>query len=367
MSTPGKTTARQPGSRQRHPQWQGYIDAKLGLRNYWYPAVLSEELADEQFRGVQMLGERVLLGRAGGRVYAVADRCLHKGARFSGRPDCHKSGTITCHYHGFTYDLASGSLVDILTSPDEPIIGKVGLRTFPVQEAQGVIFVFIGDVAPTPLEHDVPPGFLREQSAVAGIRREVKSNWRVAAENGDDPSHLYTHRNSPYVIQEGINIPVRTAGRDWKDRVKVVMDRQPYGITDQFERTVNVIKDGEHRRGPSISLWMPGSLTVTPWPKPGMTNYEWYVPIDEERHMYFQLLARDVDTPEERRAWQAEVREKWATTLFEGFNNDDIFVRENVQPFYADDNAYHEELLIRADAVTLQWRSLVSNHNRGIG
>ena len=121
-----------------HPTWQPYIDARWGLPNYWYPAVFSDELADGQFMGVQLLGERILLARANGKAYAVADQCAHKGARFSGRPDCHKPGTITCFYHGFTYDLASGKLVDILTSPEEPLIGKIGIRTFPVEEAQGL-------------------------------------------------------------------------------------------------------------------------------------------------------------------------------------------------------------------------------------
>jgi carbazole 1,9a-dioxygenase terminal dioxygenase component len=185
-----------------HPAWQPYIAACWGLRNCWYPAVFSKELADAGFLCVQLLGEPILLARAAGRIYAVADRCLHKGARFSGRPDCHAPGTVTCFYHGFTCDLATGKLADILTSPEEPIIGKIGLRTYPVQEAQGLVFVFVGDREPGTLENDVPPGLLRKNLATAGIRREVKSNWRVACENDDDPSHLYTHLNSPYLVGE---------------------------------------------------------------------------------------------------------------------------------------------------------------------
>jgi carbazole 1,9a-dioxygenase terminal dioxygenase component len=352
--------------RDPHPNWQPYIDARWGLPNYWYPAVFSDELADDQFMGVQLLGERILLARAEGKAYAVADRCAHKGARFSGRPDCHKPGTITCFYHGFTYDLASGKLIDILTSPTEPLIGKIGIRTYGVQEAQGLVFVFMGDAEPTSLENDVPPGFLRENLATAGIRREVKSNWRVACENGDDPAHLYTHLNSPYLVGEGLNIPVRAAGRDWSERVRVITDRQPYGITDQFERNVEIAEGGKRESGPSISLWMPGCLTVTPWPKAGMTNFEWYVPIDDARHVYFQILARENDGPRARERLKAEVKAKWEHALLRGFNDDDILVRENVQDFYADDSGFFEEHLIRSDAVTTRWRVLVSTHNRGL-
>lgn len=351
---------------RKHPKWQPYIDARSGLPNYWYPAAFCDEIAEGAFLGVRILGEAILLGRAGGSVYGVADRCLHKGARFSGRPDCHASGTVTCFYHGFTYDLATGRLRDILTSPEEPLIGKVALRTFPVEEAQGLIFVFVGDRAPGPLENDVPPGFLRPNLATAGIRREVRSNWRVACENGDDPAHLYTHLNSPYLIGEGINVPVRTAGKDWRDRVRVLTDREPYGITDHFDRDVHLVEGRTRAGGPSISLWMPGSLTVTPWPRPGMTNYEWYVPIDDRRHSYVQVLAREVDGPEGRAQLTAEVKAKWADALLRGFNDDDIMVRENVQEFYADERAYSEEHLIRADVVTIEWRTLVSAHHRGL-
>jgi carbazole 1,9a-dioxygenase terminal dioxygenase component len=98
-----------------------------------------------------------------------------------------------------------------------------------------------------------------------------------------------------------------------------------------------------------------------------MTDYEWYVPIDDRRHNYFQVLAREVDGPDGRERLCNEVKAKWATTLLHGFNDDDdVFVRENVQDFYDDELAYSQEHLIRADVVTIEWRALVSKYNRGI-
>ena len=67
---------------KKHPAWQPYIDAKLGLANFWYPAVYGEELAEGGFGGVQMLGERMLLAPSEGRVYAVADQCAIKAPDF---------------------------------------------------------------------------------------------------------------------------------------------------------------------------------------------------------------------------------------------------------------------------------------------
>src|ERR671919_469998 len=67
---------------------------------------------------------------------------------------CVFTGMITCAYHGWTYDLASGDLVAALTDgPDSPICGKasVRVRTYPVEERAGLIWVWPGDEPPPPV------------------------------------------------------------------------------------------------------------------------------------------------------------------------------------------------------------------------
>jgi carbazole 1,9a-dioxygenase terminal dioxygenase component len=177
--------------------WASYVEARLGFRNYWYPALYRHELDDGQAKGVRLLGENVLLRRVGDRVAAVQDRCLHRGVRFSRKPECYTADTITCWYHGFTYSLLDGKLVDILTEPGSKMIGKIGIRTYPVAEAKGIVFVFIGDAEPPELRADVPPGFLDDGLAVHGLRDEVQSNWRIGAENGFDTTGSQEHLFKP--------------------------------------------------------------------------------------------------------------------------------------------------------------------------
>lgn len=148
--------------------WAPYVQAKLGFRNYWYPALSSDELSGDEARGVRLLGEDILLRRVNGRVAAVADRCLHHGVRFSRKPECFTPDTITCWYHGFTYSFLDGMLVEILTEPGSKLCGKIRLKTYPAIEAKGIMFVYVGDGAP----HD-----LADDLAVEGIRDEVKANW----------------------------------------------------------------------------------------------------------------------------------------------------------------------------------------------
>jgi len=130
--------------------YPNYVEAKPGFRNHWYPTLFSHELAEGEFKSHDILADRILLNRIEGKVYAVRDRCSHRSVPFSKKPECYKKGTITCWYHAFTYDVTDGKLVDIITNPRSNLIGQVYLQTFPVQEAKGIIFVFLGDIKPPP-------------------------------------------------------------------------------------------------------------------------------------------------------------------------------------------------------------------------
>ena len=71
---------------QRTRPWQCYLEAELGLRNYWYPVLFSHELPEGEVRAATILGERLFFKRINGQVYGVEDRCLHRGVPFSVRP-----------------------------------------------------------------------------------------------------------------------------------------------------------------------------------------------------------------------------------------------------------------------------------------
>ena len=84
-----------------------------------------------------------------------------------------------------------------------PIVGKKALRSYPVEETKGLVFVFLGDAdyEPHPLSQDVPPTFLDEDMAVHGAAYMVQSNWRLGCENGIDDLHIYLHRQSPLITK----------------------------------------------------------------------------------------------------------------------------------------------------------------------
>jgi carbazole 1,9a-dioxygenase terminal dioxygenase component len=356
-----------------------YIEAKLGFRNHWYPTLFSHELAEGEFMAHRLLSDRILLARVDGRVYAVRDRCLHRGVPFSRKIECYKKGTVTCWYHGFTYLLESGELCDIITSPRSNMIGRAKIAAWPVQEAQGLIFVFMGDGEPPDLADDVPPGFLADNLAVYGQRQEVGSNWRIGVENGFDSTHVFIHKESVLVEGNDLMLPLGFVPTS-KDTFEVVDGPQgPKGVLDHLAEHCEPVFDGKvqgdtvlhghmgaTRVAYNISIWLPGVLRVMPWPHPGITQYEWYVPIDERRHYYIQTLGKEVSNDTERQAFAEEFANKWLGLALKGFNDDDVWAREAQQEFYENDEAWLVERLFEPDRNISRWRLLASRRNRGI-
>ena len=360
-------------------QYRGYIEAKLGFRNHWYPTLFSDELAEGEFKAHHLLGDRLLLARVDGKVHAVRDRCLHRGVPFSRKIECYKKGTVTCWYHGFTYRLETGELCDIIANPKSNMIGRLRIDTFPVIEAKGLIFVFAGDIEPPSLADDVPPWFLDDNVYVRGRRTEVQANWRVGCENGFDSTHIYIHKDSVLLEGNDLLLPLGSVPTS-KEAFEVVDEPTgPVGVYDKlFEHCEPVFEgkvDGEtvlhgHMGATqvayNISLWLPCVLRVTPWPGPTMTQFEWYVPIDEARHFYIQTIGKTVESDQDKADFDREFDEKWNDLALKGFNNDDIWAREAQQDYYRHDEAWLGEHLYEADRNITSWRSLASRRNRGI-
>jgi len=113
------------------------------LRNCWYVAAWSHEVADEGFLARTIIGLPVVLWRDSAReVVGFVDRCCHRGAPLSkGRRegDC-----IRCMYHGLLFD-RSGKCIDVPSQDTVPANAHV--RAFPVVERDRWIWIWMGDPA----------------------------------------------------------------------------------------------------------------------------------------------------------------------------------------------------------------------------
>lgn len=268
-----------------------YEAAEVGLANYWYPVLPSRKLRSKPMV-VQVLGEKIVLIRDQGRVYALADRCAHRGTPLSlGRRDF--PGTITCCYHGWCYSLATGQLVAALTEgPHSPIVGKVSVLTYPVEEHIGLVWIYVGAGDPPPIEEDIPEELL-DANMVICVRISVnEGNWRYAVENHFDDSHAYyLHRTALY------SLFWRMAA--WRAGSRVVpagkwLERQYEGL--EYEGDYPGL--GRWPRRPfwpqkaariKVSVRLPSTGRVA---FQEFTGYKFFTPVDKNRFVFVQLLAK---------------------------------------------------------------------------
>ena len=169
-----------------------------GLMEYWYPGILEKSIKSRRPVAINLLGQKVAFFRDGeGSVAALADPCPHRGASLS-RGRCHFKGTLTCPYHGWTFDGQGECLAVLGEGTDSPMPGQSSARAraFPTRTLKGVVFIWMGEGAPAPIEEDVPPEFFRRDALVMNSVTTWKCNWRPAMENYLDAHVFYLHRNS---------------------------------------------------------------------------------------------------------------------------------------------------------------------------
>ncbi len=110
------------------------------VRNAWYVAAWSTEVTREPARRVICEIPVVLYRTLDGRAVALEDRCAHRGYPLS--PGRLVGDSIECGYHGFTFDCA-GACVRV--PAQELIPRKARVRSFPVVERDGWIWIWTGD------------------------------------------------------------------------------------------------------------------------------------------------------------------------------------------------------------------------------
>ncbi len=115
--------ARQPAAsdlRDRLPE--------TGLREYWYPAIAARKVGKRKPRELKLLdAELVLFRDREGEVAALQNACPHRGMPLA-LGDCHFAGTVSCPYHGWTFDHTGECLAVLGEGPDSAIAGKRDAR-----------------------------------------------------------------------------------------------------------------------------------------------------------------------------------------------------------------------------------------------
>ncbi|MGD1859648.1 MAG: Rieske 2Fe-2S domain-containing protein [Leptolyngbyaceae cyanobacterium] len=161
--------------------------------NHWYVVARSDEVTDQP-RGVTLWGEAIVLFRdAAGRIQAVEDRCPHRHVKLSDGEVI--DGQLECIYHGWRFN-AAGQCSHIPYLAENQKLPRCQIKTYPVQDLDGFVWLFPGDRDRLLADNIQPMGLpewdhLNYIVAVALI--DVESHYSFLIENLMDMYHGRLH------------------------------------------------------------------------------------------------------------------------------------------------------------------------------
>lgn len=167
-------------------------DAPMGrfLReNFWFPAGLSEVLkADGDPLRVRLVGRSYVAFRStDGRVGFFNEGCPHRGVSLALARN--EDNALRCIFHGWKFGV-DGQVKEVPTQPThhDAFCKKVPLKHYPVREAAGLFWVWLGGGEPKQFPNfdftEYDPGRYR------AIRQELKFNWIQSVEGLIDSAHV---------------------------------------------------------------------------------------------------------------------------------------------------------------------------------
>jgi nitrite reductase/ring-hydroxylating ferredoxin subunit len=355
---------------------------KSGFENYWYPVLTPREVKRKP-RAVRLLGRDIVLFRDAGKLFALDDRCPHRGVKLSAGACAYAgSGTISCPYHGWTFDGASGQLVAaLMEGPDAPIERKVAVRAYPVREFAGLIWLWPGDMAPARLEDDVPE-FIGRQDRFFSISMwtDYRCNWRALVDNWPQDHHgQYVHRNAPELILQPLLPFALTLGPEPLEDNKGIAIKRSGGMTsaaypglgrfpnNEWWRVLRPTGRGsvrgfENSKAHKVygirnqsEVWLPGLVAV------GRLSGEyclvqWAVPIDGETTRCF-----NINNFRRLGRWRA-IYDRVHYYLWRGWVHDRIFSDQDKTMVEA--LVPGSERLSRTDVGVIAWRRFAGAHAR---
>ncbi|MFG6095947.1 aromatic ring-hydroxylating dioxygenase subunit alpha [Leptothoe sp. ISB3NOV94-8A] len=110
--------------------------------NHWYVVAQSSELTDQPL-GVVLWHQPIVLYRDRNQViHALEDRCPHRQVRLS-HGQVH-GNQLECVYHGWQFN-GAGACVEVPYLSAKQKLPSCRLRTYPVKEQDGFIWLFPGD------------------------------------------------------------------------------------------------------------------------------------------------------------------------------------------------------------------------------
>ena len=267
------------------------------LRRYWQPVALSDEMQGPRpVKAVRVMGEDLVLYKAGGGYALMQRHCPHRGADLAyGRlePD-----GLRCSFHGWKFD-RTGKCIE---TPAEPagsrLCEHIRPRAYPVTERSGIVFAYLGE----PDGKEQAPAFPAFDCFVApdaytfAFKGYWDCNWLQALEVGIDPAHAsWLHKyfededpTASYGKQfrgtpSDSDMPISKVLRE-HDRPEIRVERTEYGMR---LHTLRKISDA-HTHIRVTNILFPQAFVIPM--NAEMTITQFHVPVDDVGCYWYSIF-----------------------------------------------------------------------------
>ncbi len=162
------------------------------VKDCWYVAGLSREFKPGELTGHKIADRSVVIWRTqAGKIAAFDNRCCHKRFPLSeGR--LLDNGLLQCAYHGLCYN-DEGKCVKIPAHPDGSIPEQARLRSFPIIEQDGVVWIWAGHAERASLFQPPRTPEIADPAweSVDSGAMHIPANYVLVIENLLDITHFY--------------------------------------------------------------------------------------------------------------------------------------------------------------------------------
>ena len=201
------------------------------MRHFWVPALASSELAEAGGDPVhvELLGENFVAFRdRQGNIGLLDEYCCHRGASLTvGRVE---NCGIRCIYHGWLF-APDGTVLETPNVAERSPKGRFKTRAYPVREAGGMIWTYLGDPTKAPPFPDFPWA-AAAQSMRATTVTIIGCNYVQLIEGLLDSSHLSVLHSSALQrpVADGLNFAKATSHMRFDAAPRIEVEDTDYGL-----------------------------------------------------------------------------------------------------------------------------------------
>jgi phthalate 4,5-dioxygenase oxygenase subunit len=274
------------------------------MRRHWVPVCLAEEVAEKDGAPVQarVFGEDLVVFRdTEGRVGVVDEHCPHRRASLAlGR---NEEGGLRCLYHGWKVDVL-GNVLEMASEPAASgLCEKVKHLAYPVEEAAGFIWAYMGPRASMP-KFERPAFSPTPEARVSIVKVHVASNWAQILEGAIDSAHSSTLHSTdmPPARVDSAKATETVWPRPSTDKApRLQLQQTPFGF--RYAAIRRPIMNSATHDYVRVSLFIaPATVLVPPNNLYNLTNVN--VPMDDTNTMFYFIAWSDTGPGIETGAWR---------------------------------------------------------------